>query len=138
VLTCRSLKLTGRRRVAWENGVGRCRGVTRRDDTAARTEAPHIGRRLEDYRRAAQALRSQLMTRGELTQDLVETVERAAAIARERAESHFRELREAGRKLPDRLALQRTISELSRALSPAETRILRTFITDAQAPGGGV
>jgi hypothetical protein len=64
---------------------------------------------------------------------LVDTAQRAAAIARDRAQGTVHELREAGRNLPDRRALQRTIGDLASALSPAESRLVRTFVTDAQA-----
>jgi len=61
------------------------------------------------------------------------TVQRAAGIACKRAESNVGELREAGRNLPDRRVLQSTIGELASTLSAPESRLLRTFVTDAQA-----
>lgn len=108
-------------------------GLVRRDDGPARMEARHLGVEMDGYRKAEQSLRSHLGTRGELTRDLVETAERAAGIARDHADGAVRELHDAGRNLPDRRVLQRTIGELGASLSTAETRLLRTFVTDAQA-----
>ena len=108
-------------------------GLFRHDYAPARAEAGHLGVAIDDYRKAEQGLRSHLGTRGEVTRDLVETAERAAGIARDRADSAVRELRDAGRNLPDRRVLQRTIGELGASLSAAETRLLRAFVTDAQA-----
>ena len=108
-------------------------GLFRHDDAPARTEARHLVVAIDDYRKAEQGLWSHLGTRGEVTRDLVETAERAAGIARDRADSAVRELRDAGHNLPDRRVLQRTIGDLGASLSTAETRLLRAFVTDAQA-----
>ena len=107
--------------------------LTRRDDGPARTEARQLDAALDDYRVAEQAVRSHVRSTGELTRDLVDTAQRAAGIARDRAQSDVRELRDAGKDLPDRKVLQRTIGELASTLSAAESRLLRTFVTDAQA-----
>ncbi|HWW86869.1 MAG TPA: relaxase/mobilization nuclease domain-containing protein [Vicinamibacterales bacterium] len=108
-------------------------GLVRRDDAPARAEARQLGVAIDDYRKSEQTLRSHLRPGGELTQDRVVTAERAAGIARDRAEGAVRELHEAGRNLPDRRALQRTIGELASTLSAPESRLLRTFVTDAQS-----
>jgi hypothetical protein len=105
----------------------------RRDDAPARAEARNLGVAIDDYRKSEQVLRSHVRSGGELTRDLIDTTQRAAGIARERADSNVSELREAGRNLPDRRALQRTIGELASTLSAPESRLLRTFVTDAQA-----
>jgi hypothetical protein len=107
--------------------------LTRRDDGPARAEARQLGVALDDYRASEQSVRSHVRSSGQLTPDLVDTAQRAAAIARDRAQGTVHELREAGRNLPDRRALQRTIGDLASALSPAESRLVRTFVTDAQA-----
>jgi hypothetical protein len=108
-------------------------GLIRRDDTPARAEARNLGVAIDDYGKSEQALRSHVRSGGELTRDLVDTVQRAAGIACKRAESNVGELREAGRNPPDRRVLQRTIGELASTLSAPESRLLRTFVTDAQA-----
>jgi hypothetical protein len=108
-------------------------GLVRRDDAPARADARNLGVAIDDYRRSEQSLRSHLRSGGELTRDLVDTAQRAAGIARDRAESRVRELRDAAQNLPDRRALQRTIGELASTLSAPESRLLRTFVTDAQA-----
>jgi hypothetical protein len=105
----------------------------RRDDTPARGEARQLGVAIDDYRKSEQSLRSHLRPGGELARDLVDTAQRAAGIARDRAEGTVRELRDAGQNLPDRRVLQRTIGELASTLSAPESRLLRTFVTDAQA-----
>ena len=108
-------------------------GLVRRDDAPARAEARQLGVAIDDYRKSEQSLRSHLRPGSELTRDLVDTVERAAGIARDRADSNVSALREAGRDLPDRRVMQRTIGELASTLSAPESRLLRTFVTDAQA-----
>ena len=108
-------------------------GLVRRDDAPARAEARNLGVAIDDYRKSEQSLRSHVRSGGELTRDLVDTAQRAAGIARDRAEGTARELHEAGRNLPDRRVLQRTIGELASTLSAPESRLLRTFVTDAQA-----
>lgn len=109
-------------------------GLSRRDDGPAREHARGLAVSLDDYRKAEQALRPVLgHTRGAVTDDLVSTAERAISIARDRADSNVRELTEAGRNLPDRRVLQRSIGELASTMSPTEMRILRNFITDVQA-----
>jgi Relaxase/Mobilisation nuclease domain len=108
-------------------------GLTRRDDAPARAEARHLGVAIDDYRNSEQTLRSHLRSGGEVTRDLVDTAERAAGIAHDRAKGAVGELRDVSRNLPDRKALQRTIGDLASSLSTAESRLLRTFVTDAQA-----
>jgi len=106
--------------------------LTRRDNGPARAEARQLGAALDDYRASEQTVRSHVRSKGELTPDLVDTAQRAAGIARDRTQSAVHELRDAGKDLPDRKALQRTIGDLASSLSPAELRLVRTFVTDAQ------
>lgn len=108
-------------------------GLIRRDDRPARAEARNLGVAMDDYRKSEQSLRPHLHSTGEMTRDLVDTAQRAAGIARDRAESAVHELRDVGKQLPDRRVLQQTIGDLKASLSTAESRLLRTFITDAQA-----
>ncbi|HZS59738.1 MAG TPA: relaxase/mobilization nuclease domain-containing protein [Gemmatimonadaceae bacterium] len=107
--------------------------LTHRDKAPARAEARQLGGALDDYRASEQNVRSIVRSKGELTPDLVDTAQRAAGIARDRAQSAVRELRDAGQNLPDRKVLQRTIGDLASSLSPAELRLVRSFVTDAQA-----
>jgi len=107
--------------------------LTHRDPGPARAEARQLGAALDDYRASEQNVRSHVRSTGELTHDLVDTAQRAAGIARDRARSSVRELRNAGKDLPDPRVLQRTIGDLASSLSPAELRLVRTFVTDAQA-----
>lgn len=121
----------GRLRTVEERGL---LGLTRHNDAPARTDARRLGLTLNEYRQAEQALRPLLAdSRGALTEDPLSAAEHAAAVARERSQAHVRELQEAGRSLPDRRVLQRTTGELTATLSPPEMRLLRTFVTDAQA-----
>jgi len=107
--------------------------LTHRDPGPARAEARQLGAALDDYRASEHSVRSLVRSKGELTPDLVDTAQRAAGIARDRAQSAVRELRDAGQNLPDRKVLQRTIGDLASSLSPAELRLVRSFVTDAQA-----
>ncbi len=107
--------------------------LTHRDPGPARAEARQLGAALDDYRASEQGVRSLVRSKGELTPDLVDTAQRAAGIVRDRAQSTVRELRDAGQNLPDRKVLQRTIGDLASSLSPAELRLVRSFVTDAQA-----
>jgi len=107
--------------------------LTRRDPGPARAEAPQLGAALDDYRASEQTVRSYVRSTGELTRELVDTAQRAAGIARDRARGNVQELRNAGKDLPDPRVLERTIGDLASSLSPAELRLVRTFVTDAQA-----